>query len=139
MAERQGFEPWIPCGIHAFQACAFSHSAISPLLVQPFDSNTGRPLAATTLAGVNSRLCDKRLGDIGGLPKFEEAPVCLGAVAYIAGSCKGPGDTYLRNGIADAAYDEGYAAMRQHSLKVNNANLDLAQCNMGASTKDWRQ
>ena len=23
MAERQGFEPWIPCGIHAFQACAF--------------------------------------------------------------------------------------------------------------------
>src|ERR1700677_4731980 len=40
MAERQGFEPWIPCGIHAFQACAFSHSAISPQLVQPFDSNT---------------------------------------------------------------------------------------------------
>jgi hypothetical protein len=31
LAERQGFEPWIPCGIHAFQACAFSHSAISPL------------------------------------------------------------------------------------------------------------
>jgi hypothetical protein len=30
VAERQGFEPWIPCGIHAFQACAFSHSAISP-------------------------------------------------------------------------------------------------------------
>jgi hypothetical protein len=32
VAERQGFEPWIPCGIHAFQACAFSHSAISPAL-----------------------------------------------------------------------------------------------------------
>jgi integrase/recombinase XerD len=31
LAERQGFEPWIPCGIHAFQACAFSHSAISPI------------------------------------------------------------------------------------------------------------
>jgi hypothetical protein len=31
MADRQGFEPWIPCGIHAFQACAFSHSAICPL------------------------------------------------------------------------------------------------------------
>jgi hypothetical protein len=30
LAERQGFEPWIPCGIHAFQACALSHSAISP-------------------------------------------------------------------------------------------------------------
>ena len=30
MAERQGFEPWIPCGIHAFQACAIGHSAISP-------------------------------------------------------------------------------------------------------------
>jgi hypothetical protein len=31
LADRQGFEPWIPCGIHAFQACAFSHSAICPL------------------------------------------------------------------------------------------------------------
>jgi hypothetical protein len=30
VADRQGFEPWIPCGIHAFQACAFSHSAICP-------------------------------------------------------------------------------------------------------------
>jgi hypothetical protein len=36
MAERQGFEPWIPCGIHAFQACAFSHSAISPLRFRAF-------------------------------------------------------------------------------------------------------
>ena len=31
MAERVGFEPTLPCGKHAFQACAFSHSAISPL------------------------------------------------------------------------------------------------------------
>jgi hypothetical protein len=38
MADRQGFEPWIPCGIHAFQACAFSHSAICPL-VHPFLGN----------------------------------------------------------------------------------------------------
>ena len=38
VAERQGFEPWLPCGKHAFQACAFSHSAISPALRgQPFD------------------------------------------------------------------------------------------------------
>src|ERR1700722_20032555 len=36
MAERQGFEPWIPCGIHAFQACAFSHSAISPRFLRAF-------------------------------------------------------------------------------------------------------
>src|SRR5580658_3212029 len=43
VAERQGFEPWIPCGIHAFQACAFSHSAISPVCDRPFESNTGRP------------------------------------------------------------------------------------------------
>ena len=44
MADRQGFEPWIPCGIHAFQACAFSHSAICPLVHpiprQPFDFTT---------------------------------------------------------------------------------------------------
>jgi hypothetical protein len=30
MAERVGFEPTVPCGTHAFQACALSHSAISP-------------------------------------------------------------------------------------------------------------
>src|SRR5271169_3013272 len=42
MAERQGFEPWIPCGIHAFQACAFSHSAISPQFCGLFESNTIR-------------------------------------------------------------------------------------------------
>jgi hypothetical protein len=42
MAERQGFEPWIPCGIHAFQACALSHSAISPVGDRPSESNTGR-------------------------------------------------------------------------------------------------
>src|SRR6185437_16858979 len=40
MAERQGFEPWIPCGIHAFQACAFSHSAISPRSSHLLESNT---------------------------------------------------------------------------------------------------
>jgi hypothetical protein len=32
VAERVGFEPTLPCGKHAFQACAFSHSAISPAL-----------------------------------------------------------------------------------------------------------
>ena len=32
LAERVGFEPTLPCGKHAFQACAFSHSAISPTL-----------------------------------------------------------------------------------------------------------
>ena len=31
MAERVGFEPTLPCGKHAFQACAFSHSATSPV------------------------------------------------------------------------------------------------------------
>jgi hypothetical protein len=40
VAERQGFEPWIPCGIHAFQACAFSHSAISPHWLDSLQSNT---------------------------------------------------------------------------------------------------
>ncbi len=31
MAVREGFEPSIPFGIHTFQACAFSHSATSPI------------------------------------------------------------------------------------------------------------
>jgi hypothetical protein len=30
LAERQGFEPWIPCGIRDFESRAFDHSAISP-------------------------------------------------------------------------------------------------------------
>ena len=30
MAERQGFEPWIPCGILAFQASALDRYATSP-------------------------------------------------------------------------------------------------------------
>ena len=31
MAVREGFEPSIPFGIHAFQACSFDHSDTSPL------------------------------------------------------------------------------------------------------------
>lgn len=35
-AERGGFEPPIPfCGIHAFQACQFSHSCTSPFSGMP--------------------------------------------------------------------------------------------------------
>ncbi len=30
MAEGEGFEPSIPCGIHAFQACALGRYAIPP-------------------------------------------------------------------------------------------------------------
>ena len=32
IAERKGFEPSIRCRIHAFQACALSHSATSLVL-----------------------------------------------------------------------------------------------------------
>ena len=35
-----GFEPTLPCGKHAFQACAFSHSAISPRFGGLFESIT---------------------------------------------------------------------------------------------------
>jgi hypothetical protein len=30
-AEREGFEPPVPCGTHAFQACHISHSCTSPV------------------------------------------------------------------------------------------------------------
>ena len=30
MADGQGFEPWLPFGKHAFQACALDHSATHP-------------------------------------------------------------------------------------------------------------
>ncbi len=30
LAERQGFEPWVPCGTHTFQACALDRYATSP-------------------------------------------------------------------------------------------------------------
>ena len=66
MAERVGFEPTLPCGKHAFQACAFSHSAISPaLLGNLFDftilpasrlrPDTRTTLAATRRIGRNGR------------------------------------------------------------------------------------
>jgi hypothetical protein len=29
---REGFEPSVDCSTHTFQACAFDHSTISPLL-----------------------------------------------------------------------------------------------------------
>lgn len=29
-AEREGFEPSLPCGKHAFQACSIGHSDTSP-------------------------------------------------------------------------------------------------------------
>lgn len=41
MAEREGFEPSIRCRIHTFQACAFDHSAISPIILLPVDH--GKP------------------------------------------------------------------------------------------------
>lgn len=30
MAEKQGFEPWVPCDTTVFKTVAFDHSAISP-------------------------------------------------------------------------------------------------------------
>ena len=45
VAEREGFEPSIPFwSMHAFQACAFNHSAISPTLIRlpPVRSETDR-------------------------------------------------------------------------------------------------
>lgn len=33
VAERQGFEPWSPCGLTVFKTVAFDHSAISPYFV----------------------------------------------------------------------------------------------------------
>ena len=39
MAEREGFEPPVPCGTTVFKTAAFDHSAISPLLwVEKFGS-----------------------------------------------------------------------------------------------------
>jgi hypothetical protein len=31
VADGQGFEPWLPFGKHAFQACALDHSATHPI------------------------------------------------------------------------------------------------------------
>ena len=33
MAEKQGFEPWVPCGTTVFKTVAIDHSAISPLIL----------------------------------------------------------------------------------------------------------
>ncbi len=41
MAVREGFEPSIRCRIHTFQACAFDHSATSPLRARMIPQDTG--------------------------------------------------------------------------------------------------
>ena len=33
MAEKQGFEPWVPCDTTVFKTVAFDHSAISPRII----------------------------------------------------------------------------------------------------------
>ena len=46
LAERVGFEPTIGYSpIHAFQACAFNRSAISPMRLGPKFSRCGAPCA----------------------------------------------------------------------------------------------
>ena len=40
MAERMGFEPMKEFPLHAFQACAFNHSATSPLIY--FDTHKSK-------------------------------------------------------------------------------------------------
>lgn len=35
VADGQGFEPWLPFGKHAFQACALDHSATHPIAAKP--------------------------------------------------------------------------------------------------------
>ena len=61
-AERQGFEPWEPCGSHALQACALDHSATSPKL-KSIKTNyyihlltTCTPLATALIRLFNARL-----------------------------------------------------------------------------------
>ncbi len=62
MAERQGFEPWRRGHrLHAFQACAFGHSATSPHLYQPQGLNF-RCLPKSAHAGLTyGRVCKQTL------------------------------------------------------------------------------
>ncbi len=48
-SEREGFEPSKRCRLHAFQACAFDHSAIFPILC-------GRPRTAVAGLGHLSKI-----------------------------------------------------------------------------------
>lgn len=34
LAEKEGFEPSVPCGTHAFQACQLNHSCTFPIKTQ---------------------------------------------------------------------------------------------------------
>ncbi len=44
LEERGGFEPPLPFGNHAFQACALSHSAISPTILLQWRSQATRAM-----------------------------------------------------------------------------------------------
>ena len=64
-AEKAGFEPAIPFrGIHAFQACLFNHSSISPIQTQaPYPQNE-RKLQKKSHLQMNERTNLKFLLDI---------------------------------------------------------------------------
>ncbi len=53
MAERKGFEPSVACATHAFQACAFDHSATSLYFECQFypDSKQNPTIRNATLMG----------------------------------------------------------------------------------------
>ena len=110
MAERVGFEPTLPCGKHAFQACAFSHSAISPQLVQPFDCNTVKPPAAT-LAAVCTSFGYESLALIGSIPKLKKPSVRFCAVPDVSRVGKRPGDAHLSHRVIHAANHKWDASM----------------------------
>lgn len=60
MAERKGFEPSIPYGIHAFQASAFNHSATSLILFK--NKYLGHVVALLDVLKVGKVILDCRVG-----------------------------------------------------------------------------
>src|SRR5207237_3510185 len=53
LAEREGFEPSVPCGTHDFQSCTFGHSVISPCRIAGVDSTDEGAYARLTLTTLN--------------------------------------------------------------------------------------
>lgn len=87
MAERLGFEPRIGCPIHAFQACALNHSAISPYQrsIRLALSPPGRKTRTTNGSVTPSSGIDTRLHEY-----YRLAPLPVPVPAPVPNSRSGP-------------------------------------------------
>ena len=148
LAEREGFEPSIPFwSMHAFQACAFNHSAISPAGSETLAMReVGRNLFQQS--GRIGSISVESLPDKSGVPMAIGTPHSCGSLTFgtpaSAGSCSHAqnsatarvGDKFLvaRQPAAQLAFHrlERFLPLRQFGFGNQDVNLAIREINADA-------